>query len=258
MKKTLIALTIIILSIAARQISSVNPSSPSKPNPIQDPQLRQAWDQLNALTEPVQLPDGSTLTGHGLAQFVLNQNITIQWDENNTCKGSSCSVRSHIHGETAWTIDGPIYLRLGLKDETMSLVVEAMAHEIYHYTQPFGQVNDSLYEEYMAFNSSARIAHTTGMDDACANPMQPDCLKHWFEVHRLMYGYTQFQVYPPSLMASVDTTSQTCSANAETTAEQPTPEAAIATPAEPTANQEFTINQFGLPDYKTVATTTGQ
>jgi hypothetical protein len=249
MKKILIAIIIIIITITAWRESSVVASTPSKPSPIQDPLLQQAWERLNALTEPVQLPDGSILTGHDLAQFILNKNIPIEWDENNVCGGNSCSVRYHVHGKTTYTHDEqPIYIRLALKAEAtgqMSLLVESMAHEIFHYTEPFGQVDDSLYEEYVAFNSSARIAHTSGMDDTCANPMQPACLKHWFEVHNLMYGYTQIQVYPDSLANSIDTTSPLCWQKEETTTEQP---AAVATQAPSTANPACTINAMGLVD----------
>jgi hypothetical protein len=248
MKKAMIILTIFILTLTAFQVAHAKDAN--LPGSIQDPLLLHAWTLLNNLEEPIHLPDGETLTGHGLAQFVLDKEIPIVWDEKNVCGGNSCSVR-YCLGTTCSHQDSdlpgvqPIYLRLALKTGAENLLVESMAHEIYHYTEPFGQVDDSLFEEYLAFYGSARIAHTRGMDDASQAPMQPDCLKGWFENHFLMYGYTQVQVYPPSLMASVDTTSQTCS-RVEKAAQQPTPDIQITQQPE----QDYTLicqaNSLGL------------
>ena len=250
MKKTLIALTTIIILISGWRLSSGNASSQNTPNTIQDAVLQQAWEQLNTLSEPVQLADGASISGHDLAQFILKNNIAIEWDENNVCEESSCSVRYHIPGETAYTHDGePIYMRVALKalaEENMNTLVSSMAHEIYHYTEPFGQVDDSLYEEYQAFNLAARITHTPGMEDTCDNPMQPECLKQWLEKHNILYGYTQIQEYPPNLVDKVDHTGQSCKAQEVANVEEPP--SAVVTPTQPTGDQVCTINALGLPE----------
>lgn len=248
MKKTLIALTMIIITLAAGSVNRNDVTNVKAGNPIQDPQLQQAWEQLNSLNETIQLPDGTSITGHDLAQFSLDNNIQINWDENNICNGNSCSVRNHLSDSGTYTYnDRIIYVRLSLKaDGQMKQLIETMAHEIYHYTEPFGQGGDTLYEEYLAFNISARIAHTSGFDDTCANPLLSSCLKHWFEKHNLMYGYTNFPVYPTSLANIVDTSDQSCLTDEETNAEQPA--MVVATQAPSTANPACTINALGLVD----------
>lgn len=40
--------------------------------------MLEAWLRLNSYQEPIHLWDGSTLTGHDLAQFVLEHDIFIE------------------------------------------------------------------------------------------------------------------------------------------------------------------------------------
>jgi hypothetical protein len=249
LKKVLITLTMIIISLVAGGLNLKNSTNAATIH-IHDPLLRQAWDQLNSFTEPIQLPDRTIISGHDLAQYILQNHIEINWDENNVCKGSSCSVRYYDAEKSIFTHRGqPIYIRVSLKAESpdrIQLLVQTMAHEIFHYIEPFSQDGDSLYEEYLAYNISARIAYTKGMDDACSNPLLPACLKSWFEAHNLMYGYTQFPVYPSSLASKIDTSGENCATEVETTIEEP--KLVVPTQAPSTTNPACTINAIGLVD----------
>ncbi len=62
------------------------------PASIQEAELLDGWIYLYNQLDPVQLWDGSLLTGRDLAQFVLDRSIPIVWDTENQCGGASCSA----------------------------------------------------------------------------------------------------------------------------------------------------------------------
>jgi hypothetical protein len=249
MKKTLITLAAILITLTACNQFSAKASS--LPTTIQDPQLLQAWTTLNSLTETVQLPGGVTLTGHDLAQYIFEHNVPVVWDDENVCSGSSCSLRlcagdTCSYGDVQSGIE-PIHIRISLRanvENQMTDLVEVIAHETYHHMLPFGQVHDTLYEEYWAFEIGVQISKSGWITDTCTNPLQTNCLKGWFEEHNLMYAYSEFQAYPSSVADTVDTTGQDCSLNAD--AGQPAAEVEVT--AQPTVEGNLTCqaNSMGL------------
>jgi hypothetical protein len=265
MKNILIAMTLIFITMTACSESSAIAASLSTPapkpalsTPIQDPLLLQAWTKLNSLTEAVQLADGKILTGHELAQFIVEKNIPIVWDEANDCKGSSCSIRICAKNvcthDNSGTTPAPIYMMVSLKENAASdlkLLVEPMAHEIYHRMQPFGETGDSLYEEYWAYQVGVQIAKTGWIKSNSIAPLQPACLKRWFEDQGLLYAYTRFPDYPTTVLASVDTTGQDCTLKAAAGV-QPAPEVEVTAQPETKGDTICQANSLGLIDCQKV------
>lgn len=270
MRTILIALTLMTLtSLACQSTMAIADSQPaanqpaaSQPEIIQDPLLQKAWTILNNLNEPVQIPDGKSLTGHDLAQFIVEKHIAVVWDEQRVCGGNSCSVR-YCKGDTC-TFNGdpttvePIYIKTSLREDAvnqMSLLIEPMAHEIFHRMDPFGHVHDSLYEEYWAYLVGVKIAKTGWIKAPSPAPLQPACLLRWFQDQNLLYAYDAFQIYPSEVNASVDKASQSCSP-AEAVAEQPTAEAETTAQPEPDYTLECQANALGLIECQKLTPTT--
>jgi hypothetical protein len=179
--------------------------------------LLEGWNRLNNHTEPIQLWDGHTLSGHELAQYVLDYAIPIVWGSPDVCGGDSCSKR-YCRGEVC-TYDNdqpgvkPIYINPSLRAKAegqMDELVDTLAHEIYHRTQPFGSVDDSLYEEYSAYYVGAHISGVRWTNFEDYNPLQPACLVKWFHDNHLLEGYQQYKAYSLDMVSSVDTSSTTC------------------------------------------------
>jgi hypothetical protein len=85
----------------------------------------------------------------------------------------------------------------------------ALAHELYHRTQPFGPVVSSLYEEYWAYYVGAKIAHIEWLKFDGYDPDIGACLRAWFVDHAHM-KYLAKDIYPITLKSEVDTTSEVC------------------------------------------------
>jgi len=217
----LVSLTLILMTLTACSspaLAAELPASSLQPATIQDPVLLEAWTILDNQAEPVQLWDGRILSGHDLAQFALDNAIPVVWGSQEICNGNSCSLK-YCRGEVCSFEDGqpgidPIYISPGnpIEEEaSMDDLVDTLAHEIYHRTQPHGSVNDTLYEEYTAYYLGERLAGTSHKIFEGFNPLRPACLAKWFDENYLLERYQHFKAYPQALIASVDTSSETCS-----------------------------------------------
>ncbi len=58
---------------------------------IQDPYILDGLSYLGSLTDPIQLPDGDSISGAALVQFIIEDNIPVVWGSDEICGGSSCS-----------------------------------------------------------------------------------------------------------------------------------------------------------------------
>lgn len=206
-----------IAQAAPLPTKTVQPTAVPQPNTIQDPLLLEGWNILFNKTEPVQLWDGRSISGHELAEYVLEYAIPIVWGSADICHGNSCSKNScqgdictYNYGENGVL---PIYINPSIQTERgtqMSHLVDNLAHEIYHRTQPFGPVIDSLYEEFSAYYIGASISGVSWTNFEDYNPLQPACLVKWFYDNHLLDGYKQFNTYSLSVVPWVDTSSTTC------------------------------------------------
>jgi hypothetical protein len=186
---------------------------PRRQTAFEDPLLLQGWTFLNQQTEPVRLANGRTLSGHELAQFVLQNGIPIVWDTGNVCHGSSCSMRYCLDEICTHTSANPldtqaIYISLSNRGKVNDLL-DTLAHEIYHYMEPFGPVYPTLYEEYTAYEIGARISGIIWANFE-VDGLQPACLTQWFDDNHLLEGYQNLKAYPAVLLSSVEPSSPTC------------------------------------------------
>ena len=248
---TLTSLTFIFVALTACG-TSAQAASDRLSFIIQDPQLQQGWELLNQHTELIQLPDGRSLSGHTLAQFVLENGIPVQWDAQNICKGSSCSKKYCADGVCDYE-DGlpgvdPIYLNASIRDlggERMSRTVESMAHEIFHRMQPFGLGKTTLFEEFNAYFLSTRISGAAWTGFEGYDPLKSACLQRWFADRNLLYGYTDLELYPQDDGLTVDISLNTCPLPGEPMIEQ----TAQTMPTSPAAENTMMVceaNQLGL------------
>lgn len=220
----LITLTIAMITLtacstpaaAAMPLQTNQPASSNQPTTIQDAVLLEGWTALYNHQETIQMPDGRTLTGRNLAQFIIDNAIPVLWtpaDDHQTsystiaCGGDVCTYDDGHPGTD------PIYITASIKtleDGRMSQLVERMAHEIYHRMQPFGQVRITLFEEYSAYYLSMQISQTTWAQFKGYDARNPACLTRWFNDTNLMYAYQHLGLYPQSVISSVNLTSQAC------------------------------------------------
>jgi hypothetical protein len=179
------------------------------PKNIRDPQLLTAWIELYNHAEPIALWDGHDLTGRDLAQFVLDHNIPVTWDATGVCGGGSCSVLSLTAG--GWVYDrqvpgvDPIFIQPTLRPDSVG-VLNALAHEIFHRTQPFGPVADTQFEEYWAYRVGNAIASKPWPVFDGYDPLVSGWLFLWLRDNNLG-AYYPLASYPPvieQLLASPD------------------------------------------------------
>jgi hypothetical protein len=203
--------------IAARQaVAMAHPADMSYLSPelvvpaglpagISDSRMLEAWIRLYNQEAKVQLWDGRSVTGHELAQFLLDERIPVVWDTQNVCGGGSCSVKTRTRG--MWTFEAeptrvePIYTRLAYQTDMDGLVC-TLAHEAFHRTRPFGQVRDSQFEEFWAFYVGSAAAPGAGLKFGPYDPFDPGHLALWFRDNRLD-GYEHLPAYPPSVQPLV-------------------------------------------------------
>ncbi len=177
---------------------------------IRDPELLEAWIRLYNRPGPIFQWDGSLLTGKGLAQFIVDHAIPILWDREKKCHGGACSIR--YCDDRTCTYDGPypgadpIYIPPILRDDPRGLE-GTLAHEIYHRLEPFGDVRDTLFEEYCAYGVEAQITHATWPVFGMQDPLVPDQLVKWFQANQLS-DYHSLQVYPAAVASSVKSNRQ--------------------------------------------------
>jgi len=169
------------------------------PTQIRDPHLLVAWIELYNHTEPITLWDGRTLTGRDLAQFVFDNEIPVVWDADNVCGGSSCSVLTCTDAGCVYAGQSPgvdpLYIRPTLQGDAVG-TLNALAHEIFHRTQPFGVVADTKFEEYWAFRVGNLIAPKTWPVFDGYDPMVSGWLFLWLRDNG-MGAYYSLADYPP-------------------------------------------------------------
>ncbi|MEP7358578.1 MAG: hypothetical protein ABI847_15120 [Anaerolineales bacterium] len=194
------------------------------PAAIQDPMLLEAWIRLYNQTQPVQLWDGSQISGRVLAQFALVAGLPVVWDVNGVCGGGSCSPHSCVAGQDVcdFEVDGqpgndPIYIKPMAQPYGQGMVdlVSTLAHEIYHRTQPFGAVHDTRFEEYWAYFVGEKVSGAKTITFGAYNPRDAGHLNLWIKVNRLD-GYYSLAEYPARVAASISA-ANAASASANTT-----------------------------------------
>jgi hypothetical protein len=183
------------------------------PAAIQDPILLEAWVRLYNHQDPIKLWDGSTLTGQSLAKYLLTHGIPVVWDTGNACGGGSCSLITCAPGPAgpctyadSKTSEAPIYVRTAERGD-MAALVDTLAHEIFHRTQPFGAVPDTRFEEYWAFRIEYHIAPESWLTFGAYDPLDPNHLNLWIRDNGLE-PYFQMPEYPASVAALVATQPQ--------------------------------------------------
>jgi RHS repeat-associated protein len=117
------------------------------PTRISDPTLMHAWILLY-----------NTESGHDGAVFIQENNIPVVWGEGRSNLPLNCLV-----DENRCTVPegAEIQIDQSLKDGPIEAVAGYMAHEAYQYTQPFGDVRNSLYEEFRAFDLTYTVMNET-------------------------------------------------------------------------------------------------
>ena len=164
------------------------------PTTITDPVLMEGWITLYNQTKSYELWNGTSLSGQQLAQYILDNNIIITWNTNPAYSGSWVD-----RGET-----GNIYINPELKDANeaqMTRLVGTLAHEIFHSTTPFSQVEDTLYEEYWAFYVGSKVSGKAQADFNSFNPEAPASLKLWFETNNRSDYLDELEMYPENIVA---------------------------------------------------------
>lgn len=222
MKNTFTLIGLVLFGMAlsacgmAAQAAPAHAAIHQVPDSIQDPELIEAWKLIDQQSEPIQLWDGRNLTGHELAQFVIKHDIPIKWGSADICNGNSCSQLKCNDGECTKFHedlgDKPIYITPTLQGRTNETdeLIDTMAHEIFHYIQPFGLVENTVFAEYWANYVGAAVAGKSLLEFGEYNPLNPACLGLWLSRHFLYEGYKHLNVYPATLFSQVDPSSQTC------------------------------------------------
>ena len=178
------------------------------PTAIQDPALLEAWVRLYNHTDPLRLWDGSSLTGRGLAEYLREHAIPVVWGTAQDCGGYSCSNKTCVAGQDVCTYGAgqPIFIRAAERGD-MAAVVDTLAHEIFHRTQPFGAVHDTRFEEYWAFRVEYHIAPEKWLTFGAYDPLDANHLSLWLRDNN-MPQYFSLPAYPASVAALVTTPAQ--------------------------------------------------
>jgi hypothetical protein len=180
-----------------------------KTSDYQSVQLSMALDYLKDHEDPIRLWYGNTITGNELYQFVQEHNIPILWGSEDICGGGSCS-KIYCRNDFCTpfpenSAENPIFIQPSLQEDItrMDELVDTLAHEIFHYTQPFGNVETTLFEEYMANYIGAAIAEKNMENFTKYNPMQPNCLVKYFIDQHTYYAYSKLEGYPSTITPEV-------------------------------------------------------
>jgi hypothetical protein len=176
---------------------------------IKDADLLESWNTLRSLQNPVSLWNGETVSGAELAQFLLEAQIPVMWGTDEICGGGSCSRQyCSMDGDCSFE-DGkpgidPIYINPSVRNQTTgkaSRLVNELAHEIFHRTQPFGTGPDTQLEEYWAFYVGAQVSGGSYLEFTGIDPLDPPQLQSWFS-HPGMQGYLKLDAYPERIAHS--------------------------------------------------------
>jgi hypothetical protein len=214
-KLILITLTVALICLNACTPNSTHPISEPRPTTIQDPLLLKGWLTLYDQQEAIQMPDGSSLSGRVLAQFVIDHAIQMLWAPADNNSHSSYSVQNCIN-DFCTKENEPIYFSPSIatqEGDPLSWLVECMAHEIYHEMQPFGQVRDTLFEEFSAYYVSTRISGSQWAQFKEGDGLDAASLIRWFNDHRLLSTYRNFKLYPQKILPLVKQSSLVSIAN---------------------------------------------
>jgi hypothetical protein len=189
---------------------------------IHDPLIIEGLNHLSELTDPIQLPNGDSLSGAALAQFILDSYIPLMWGSDKICGGGSCSLMycsaagecSYENGQPG--ID-PIYLNPSIKEQGSGMIdrlANELAHEAFHRMGYFGNAQISQLEEYWAFYIGSQIGRDSWLKFDNTDPQDPEQLQRWFYLNG-MQGYLSLPAYPGSTdQASPANTSQLSNAEA--------------------------------------------
>jgi len=165
---------------------------------------------LYSLQEPVSLWNGEVVTGKDLAQFLLDAQIPVVWGSDDICGGSSCSRQyCSMDGDCSFEngqpgID-PIYINSGVRDQTTdraARLVDELAHEIFHRTQPFGTGPDTQLEEFWAYYVGTQVSGGSWPVFTGTDPLDPQQLQRWFS-YPGMQGYLNLDAYPAGMAHEV-------------------------------------------------------
>ena len=177
------------------------------PAGLDDPLLIEAWVRLYNHNEPLELWDGTTLTGRDLAQFLLDQAIPLVWDVQGRCRNASCSFQYCDPAlETCRYDDGQpgvdaIYI-FPAQAGDMPTLVSTLAHEGFHRMQLFGEVHDTRFEEFWACKVGAAFNAQSGFKFDGYDPLVSGYLLLWIRDNGLT-PYYDLPNYPPSITAEL-------------------------------------------------------
>jgi len=149
----------------------------------------------------VALWPGKTVTGRVLAEFLRESGIPLVWDVQGACTNASCS-RQFCAGTSCVFDDGqpgidPIYIYPPHAAQMQTLVA-TLAHEAFHRMQPFGPVQDSIYEEFWACTLTAAFDPNTGFKFDGYDPLISGYLPLWVRDNNLT-PYFALPYYPLDL-----------------------------------------------------------
>ena len=171
------------------------PPGTELPTQIKDPRIMQAWVFLYNST-----------AGRKYAELIRDEKISIELGNNMGNVVARISKTLDPSGKLIIASGTPIQINRALLRGDPTKIVTALAHEAFHYSEPYGQVESSLYEEYRAFDLEDSIwreknAHLVPSPKDF-NPYDKQELTLFFNVHSRVTGsqYNQsgLAAYPSS------------------------------------------------------------
>jgi|GEM_PF-2909209 len=179
---------------------------PALPAGLEDPLLIEAWVRLYNHETPIELWDGTPITGRILAQALVDLAIPLVWDIEGYCGNASCS-HQFCAGETCVYEDGqpgvdPIHIN-PLHAADMETLVVTLAHESFHRMMPFGPVHDSKFEDFWACKVSAAFDTRSGFTFDNYDPWMSGYQLLWIRDNGLT-PYYSLPDYPPVIAAQLN------------------------------------------------------
>ncbi len=177
------------------------------PTTIHDPLLLAGWVYLYNQQEPLHTWDSHDLTGRKIAQMIIDQRISVQWNVHKKYGGNSYSERPACHKKSCAEDrenHQPIMIDTHYLDpgqQNLANLADTLAHEMIHHMLPFGNIEDTLYEEFWAYSIGLQISKSKQLDLRGYSPLQATCLTQWFNMNHLTY-YSGMQYYPQSIKDS--------------------------------------------------------
>ena len=143
--------------------------------------------------------------GRQFAEFIRDERIPLAWGED---MGNICGkIAKTVDASGRWMIEPgtPIKINASLANSGSIMLATVIAHEAFHYTQPFGQVASSLYEEFQAMaledtiwrESNAQMVPTPQIYD----PYKETDLLHFFAEHGELTGSQYYAQYRQGTLA---------------------------------------------------------